>query len=349
MGSGSTRVVASATGAVASGDAFVDTTRFGIDVTSALYVVAMQRSDRTSESTTLRLLSVTIDEVRIGCDGVANSRKLLDACGVCGGDNACVGCDGVPLSGKLVDACGVCAGDGKSCADCAGVPHGTSKVDECGVCDGDNRCLLGTASVERNAAFRKAHAEKFADHDGALLHANERRSVAVRDGSIYAATTADASLARKRASPSSGTQNCTNGCGDETDCSGRLVREGGVLKYDACGVCGGLNECVGCDGAAFGKRYDACGVCGGHNTTCCVNYCDVPDTYWDFMLLPVTLDNIIEKLEVIYNAVAYVDNRLPSSNVVDVSTATALQVGRMAEFNRIFLYDCLDGLLRRVE
>jgi hypothetical protein len=96
------------------------------------------------------------------------------------------------------------------------------------------------------------------------------------------------------------------------------------------------------DSAAFGKSYDACGVCGGHNTTCCVNYCDVPDTYWDFMLLPVTLDNIIEKLEVIYNAVAYVDAQLPSSSVVDNSTATALQVGRMAEFNRIFLYDCLD-------
>jgi hypothetical protein len=149
----------------------------------------------------------------------------------------------------------VCAGDGKSCTDCAGVPHGSSKLDECGVCDGDNRCLLGTASAERNAAFRKSHAEKFADHDGALLHANERRAAtagarATRDDSIHAAVADESPYeVRKRAvsSSGSGAGNCTT-CGDDTDCSGRLVREGGTMKYDACGVCGGLNECVGCDG-----------------------------------------------------------------------------------------------------
>jgi hypothetical protein len=65
---GSTRVVASAVGAVASGDAFVDTDRFGIDLTSALYVIAMQRADRTSESSTLRLLR---------CAGAAHERPCL--------------------------------------------------------------------------------------------------------------------------------------------------------------------------------------------------------------------------------------------------------------------------------
>ncbi len=33
---------------------------------------------------------------------------------------------------------------------------------------------------------------------------------------------------------------------------------------DACGVCGGQSDCVGCDGSAFSrKRFDRCGVCGG--------------------------------------------------------------------------------------
>merc|ERR1712166_524903 len=52
-----------------------------------------------------------------GCDGVANSGKVKDACGVCDGDGkSCAGCDGVANSGKVQDACGVCDGDGSSCA-----------------------------------------------------------------------------------------------------------------------------------------------------------------------------------------------------------------------------------------
>merc|ERR1712166_918112 len=52
-----------------------------------------------------------------GCDGVANSGKVDDACGVCDGDGkSCAGCDGEANSGKIQDACGVCDGDGSSCA-----------------------------------------------------------------------------------------------------------------------------------------------------------------------------------------------------------------------------------------
>ena len=44
------------------------------------------------------------------------SSTKLDACGVCGGNNAtCTGCDGVPNSGKVYDRCGICGGNGQLC------------------------------------------------------------------------------------------------------------------------------------------------------------------------------------------------------------------------------------------
>jgi hypothetical protein len=52
-----------------------------------------------------------------GCDHISNSRKVFDACNVCGGDNSsCAGCDGIPNSGLVNDRCGVCNGDGSICA-----------------------------------------------------------------------------------------------------------------------------------------------------------------------------------------------------------------------------------------
>lgn len=45
-------------------------------------------------------------------------------------------------------------------------------------------------------------------------------------------------------------------------CDGNL---GSGKLVDKCGVCGGLNECVGCDGGPSTMRYDSCGVCGGDN------------------------------------------------------------------------------------
>lgn len=83
--------------------------------------------------------------------------KVLDVCGVCGGDGtSCLDCRGVPFGKAAYDQCGVCAGDGKSCLDCSGTPNGNAAVDSCGVCGGDGRSCIdcrgypfGTAALDR--------------------------------------------------------------------------------------------------------------------------------------------------------------------------------------------------------
>ena len=78
-----------------------------------------------------------------GCDGVSNSGKTKDACGICGGNGmSCAGCDGVSNSGKTNDACGICGGNGMSCAGCDGVSNSGKTIDACGVCGGNGRLQL---------------------------------------------------------------------------------------------------------------------------------------------------------------------------------------------------------------
>jgi hypothetical protein len=329
IGAGATRVLANGAAGGKPLDAFIDTDLYGLDVTAALSLVVMQRGERTRESSTLRLLSVTIDEVRVGCDGIPNSGKKLDACGVCGGNDACVGCDGVPLSGKLLDACGVCGGDSSACADCAGVPNGPARVDACGVCGGSDACLAGK-SLSSAAAFKQRAAQRYAD-----------AGLASADNSAAAGNSGDAAphSLDKRALLGQAPQ--LPSVKDAVDCAGRLKREGGSAVYDRCGVCGGDNACLGCDGRPFGGKYDACGVCNGDNSTCCVNYCDVPNDYWNFLLMPVTLDNLIDQIELTRGVLVYLRNTLPHADSVDKQAIAELQAGRMAEFNRVFLSDCL--------
>jgi formylglycine-generating enzyme required for sulfatase activity len=70
---------------------------------------------------------------------------VVDACGVCGGDNSsCVGCDNIPNSGLANDACGVCGGDNSSCVGCDSIPNSGLTNDACGVCGGDNSSCPGT-------------------------------------------------------------------------------------------------------------------------------------------------------------------------------------------------------------
>lgn len=83
------------------------------------------------------------------CRLVPNAQnRVLDQCGVCGGDGtSCLDCAGVPFGTSTRDQCGVCGGDNSSCRDCAGTPNGSAQLDRCGVCGGDGRsCLSCTES-----------------------------------------------------------------------------------------------------------------------------------------------------------------------------------------------------------
>jgi hypothetical protein len=54
-----------------------------------------------------------------GCDGIDLSTNVLDACGICGGDNStCSGCDGIPKTGRSKNCSGhgVCRNGLCSCS-----------------------------------------------------------------------------------------------------------------------------------------------------------------------------------------------------------------------------------------
>lgn len=82
-----------------------------------------------------------------------------DACGTCDGDGArCRGCDGVANSGTVFDACGGCGtacdrGSDSSCAfnstcvDCAGNTDGNAVADACGTCATPTSATFSRAGV----------------------------------------------------------------------------------------------------------------------------------------------------------------------------------------------------------
>jgi|GEM_PF-5893026 len=74
-------------------------------------------------------------------------------------------CPQVPdQTGRVIDICGVCGGDGRSCLDCKGVPFGNAVPDECGVCDGDGstcpKCWQTDISSELESLLSKARAQR---------------------------------------------------------------------------------------------------------------------------------------------------------------------------------------------
>jgi len=227
-----------------------------------------------------------------GCDGVAGSVVVVDKCGICAGGNTCLGCDSVAFSGLLYDKCGVCGGNGLSCAgECK------STIDKCGVCGGNDQCL-GCDSVAWSGSTY--------DECGVCNGVNECRGC---DGVAYSGKVDDkcgvcdgddACLGCDGMPNSGAVVDACGVCGGKSLCLDcpevgqtrdkclRCLPEDSPLrdlclgcdgqpaavgeqpaKYDKCGVCGGENLCIGCDGVEFsGKVWDSCNVCGGDAQSC---------------------------------------------------------------------------------
>eukprot|EP00457_Paulinella_chromatophora_P002326 gb/GEZN01002330.1/.p1 GENE.gb/GEZN01002330.1/~~gb/GEZN01002330.1/.p1 ORF type:complete len:776 (+),score=60.83 gb/GEZN01002330.1/:50-2377(+) len=174
-----------------------------------------------------------------GCDGVANSGKVRDPCGVCDGKgsfDACFRClqpgdpSRIEFSTGGFDACGVCMRSddkrwNKTCAGCDGKPNSGKTWDQCGACGGTGtldkcrRCLNADDPTRiDNGGY---------DACGACLATGDSRRV-----------------------------------------------EQGQGGFDACGVCMRFTDprfnqtCAGCDGIPnSGLDRDACGVCNGNTTS----------------------------------------------------------------------------------
>lgn len=89
----------------------------------------------------------------IDCHGIPGGLAVIDACGVCGGDDSsCSDCEGVPNGNATEDCAGLCKGTDFSCMDCAGVMNGNSRLDPCGVCNGDGTSCLDCRGVVNGTA-----------------------------------------------------------------------------------------------------------------------------------------------------------------------------------------------------
>jgi hypothetical protein len=94
------------------------------------------------------------------------------------------------------------------------------------------------------------------------------RSIPVLDTQLYCSTCRGYWLGPSCSACNAPT-GVTGGCntdGSITACDGRRYMPGQEFPVvDSCGVCGGTNRCVGCDGAISGTPavVDRCGICGG--------------------------------------------------------------------------------------
>jgi hypothetical protein len=95
---------------------------------------------------------------------------------------------------------------------------------------------------------------------------------------------------------------------------------------------------VDCAGEIEGvKEVDECGICGGDGTTCCSNYLGVDNKVWDFVLLPVAVCDIIERLHSTRDVLEYVYDNIPEEDELTVE----LQWGDVAEINNLFNDECI--------
>jgi hypothetical protein len=191
----------------------------------------------------------------VGCDGKINNLTLgevpkkTDSCGICGGNDACIGCDGVAYSGKYKDFCNVCGGT-NACVGCDGVANSSKVFDACGQCGGDNTTCIGCDGQYRVPPY-------VVDLCGKCNGTNDCFGC---DGTAFSNKTIDI------CGICGGNGQLCLGCENPPIVYDLTKKQPTVL--DLCGVCGGNNTCIGCDGKRANTSagevpatYDFCDIC----------------------------------------------------------------------------------------
>ncbi|CAL4091012.1 unnamed protein product [Meganyctiphanes norvegica] len=139
-------------------------------------------------------------------------------------------------SPRKLDQCGVCGGDGSSCLDCANVVNGSASM-ECGMCVGGNT----GKTAKRDCA-------------GQCGDQNLEQEVG---GTTLCLLKSDSNFTLCDGTLNSGAY--FNPCGICVEGETEMNKDAGI---DQCGVCGGQNECLGCDGKVDSTAsIDLCGKC----------------------------------------------------------------------------------------
>ncbi len=182
-------------------------------------------------------------------------------------------------NGKVIDECGVCGGDNSSCADCLGVPNGqavagtsctTTQPGVCSQGNFDSQC--GCQSINRPGTELCDGIDNDCDGQVDESFPNLGANCSIGEGKCY----------------SEGTYTCSQSL--ELMCDAVMIPlddcllaegcdgvPGSALELDACGICGGDGtSCLDCKGKPNGKaEIDRCGVCDGDGFSCID--CEVED------------------------------------------------------------------------
>lgn len=121
------------------------------------------------------------------------------------------------------------------------------------------------------------------------------------------------------------------------DCFG--VPNGDAVE-DICGVCGGQGDtCKDCKGVIGGDaKEDICGVCDGDGSTCCNGYNSINDDFWDYILLPESLDALIDRFQNTRSVLEWIQEKMPERSAIPSEMMEAL--GQLANVNKNFLQEC---------
>ena len=198
-------------------------------------------------------IEATIDdgscESEYDCTGLCGGNKLVDDCGICGGNNnSCTDCSGSINGTAELDNCGVCDSftDNNCQLDCIGEWGGLSELDDCGVCGGNNSSCKDCTGMLNGTALIDECGICSDGTTGIEINSNCDDCLGVPNG--------DALEDGCGVCDNDYTNNCIQ------DCNGVW---GGDAVLDECGVCNGDNSiCTDCNNVINGLSFiDSCGKC----------------------------------------------------------------------------------------